>query len=234
MTWTPELVGPTVEARFPANDSEDFADLVLLEANIRVRLAAFSAELLEFTQDCFGAMTNSTTFVTIALITVTIAGVFLFATFSIVLRNGLGSIRVFLRLLLPRELVQDSELVLIILCIDAGANTKVLTPSEVAVQRASEGIISLSLDYTIEAVNAAFTDETGRNPDEVTGQNLQLIFPFPGADDTSADNSVAALHRHLEQLKDGSTTAANSIDVNSTHDVGPPLNMSVMVMQLVI
>jgi hypothetical protein len=29
------------------------------------------------------------------------------------------------------------------------------------VQRASEGIISLSLDYTIEAVNAAFIDETG-------------------------------------------------------------------------
>jgi hypothetical protein len=89
MTWTRELVGPKAEAQFPVNDSKDFANLVvLLEANIMMRLAAFSVKLLEFTQDCFGAITNSITVVIIALIAVTVEGVFLFATFSIVLRNG--------------------------------------------------------------------------------------------------------------------------------------------------
>jgi PAS domain-containing protein len=228
--WTPRLTGNMTDARYPLRLSIDYADLVvILETNLIEQLPGFTDKLLDFTDDRFGVITNSITVVTVALIVVTAAGVVLFAAFSVVLSNGFESIRVLLRLLPPRELVQDSELVSIILGIDADANAKVLTPSEVAVQRASEGILSLSLDYTIEAVNAAFIDATRLSADEVIGQNLQLIFPFPGGDEAAADSSVAALYRHLESLKEGGGTEVTAIDVSCTNDVGSPLDMSVMV-----
>jgi PAS domain S-box-containing protein len=218
-------------ARYNLRVSADFAKLILLtDGKLNVDLATFNRELLEFTQDLFMSITSSVIIVGIILVAFSILVMLASSPLYIAIEHTIDAVRTLLNFLPPHELLDDPNMVALILGTDTDSDAKVLTPSEVVMQRASEGVVSLSLDYTIDAVNASFIDITGLTADEVIGQSLRLIFPFPdAAEPATEDSPVPTLYSRLEQLKSGSATGVSSIEVSCTNEMGSPLNVTVTI-----
>jgi PAS domain S-box-containing protein len=219
------------QARYNLRVSADFSKLILLtDGKLNDDLALFNRRLLELTEARFVVITNSIIIVGVILSAVSILAMLAMSPFYSALDHAIDAVRILLKFLPPRELLEEPNIVALILGTDGDADAKVLTPSEVVVQRASEGVISLSLDYTIDAVNASFIDITGLTADEVIGQSLRLIFPFPdAAEAASEDTPNAILYSRLEQLKSGSANGVSSVEVSCTNELGSPLNVSVMI-----
>jgi PAS domain S-box-containing protein len=223
--------GHLSSARYDLRLSTDFSKLILLtDGKLNGDLMIFNGRLLDLAAARFIAITNTILITGIILLGLSLFAMLMISPLYVALEQAIDAVRSLLKFLPPRELLEDPNVLALILGTDAEADGKVLTPSEVVMQGASEGIISLSLDYTIEAVNASFIGITGLSADEVIGQSLRLIFPFPDAAEAAAeDTTIAALYSHLEQLKSGSANGVSSVDVSCTNEVGSPLNVSVMI-----
>jgi PAS domain S-box-containing protein len=205
--------------RMPSN-GPDFSMLFLVVDGLAGKLFEYGEILLGFAQDRFSSVTS--TLVLFGGI-ILILNIVTFAIVSLIIvqtRHALTSLKALLRLLPPRDLLADTKLVQLISGDDTSSEA-ILTPAEVVMERSSEGIVSLSLDYSIESVNPAFQTVTGLSADESLGQRLSTVFP-PG-------DSTKELYDQLEQLRSGGATSVETVTIRCENSLGVPLEVAIVI-----
>lgn len=212
--------------------------LVLVDFKLANQLFEFQDALTAYSRNEFGDVSD---YMIIGCIIGIIASILIFILSYLIIHSfdvALEGIRHLIRLLPPSMILKNKSLVRFIVGSGGTENERFFTPAQAIVTASGNATISISLDYTINSVNPAFKNVTGLVPDEVLGQPLSILFPFPQAGTNSTasitDNaSLQELYDKLEEMKNSETgNVTESLNMKCTNDVGKPLHVKVTIIAI--
>jgi PAS domain S-box-containing protein len=225
VAYWPDKLGELVTTYLEGHDYVNL--LCLYVTSLNDQLHNFSDRLMEFCRD---TLTSVGTILLIAMVIVIVVNfVVLFALVSLFVGfdHGIESIRQLVRLLPPKDILENSRLVAIITGLTSNDSLK-LVASEIIVREAPDGIITVSTDYTIDTLNHAFYEITGLTADEVLGHGLSVLFPAP-TPDSPADSPSIVLYDKLEQLKRGSLKDEQRLEFRAPEEFAVQVHVSLLV-----
>lgn len=215
-------------------NNRDYTDaLILLDYKLAQAMFRFQNSMIDYMTSEFNDVSSIMSSLSIVGIVVSIVVFFLSFVLIRAFDIALKGICQLIRLLPPSSMMKNKSLMEFVIGSSNNDNDSVLTPAQSIVQASSNASISVSLDYTINSVNPAFRNITGLTPDEVLGQPLVILFPFPSggssSGSSSAENSsLQVLYDKLGKMKNNETDKiSETLTMKCTNDIGKPLHVEV-------
>lgn len=217
---------------FTLEDSHYTDAIILLDYRLAQAMFNFQNSMTDYmTKEFHDVASIMTTFSVIGIlvsVVVFVLSFFFIRSFDVAL-NGICQL---IRLLPPSQMLKSNRLMEFVVSISSKDDESTLTPSQSIVLASPHASISISLDYTINSVNPSFKDITGLTPEEVIGQPLSILFPFPtGGSSSSSSNensSLQVLYDRLGSMKNNEIQSnCEKLVMKCTNEIGKPLHIEV-------
>ncbi|OHT10250.1 hypothetical protein TRFO_04255 [Tritrichomonas foetus] len=203
--------------------------LILVDFKLTQQMFDFHDKIAQYSKAQFSDVTDIMTI--IAIVGIVISLVLMACSYVLIhtFEMELDGVRQLIRLLPPSMVLKNTYLTEFILGQSTSKYEYVFSPAQSIVLASSNAAISVSLDYTVNSINPSFTEITGLAPDEVLGQSLSELFPFPnGSSSSSSDENFSQqmLYDVFTKYKVGEISEKSySLNMKCTNDQGKPLQV---------